>query len=287
MMQELWKSFPREIEYRIGRLLDEAIPNSTKAFQLYKACQNEGLWSESFEKFSNCLNDFFTVRRVDRSKGQFDGYLNRPMDFIIYEDFYLNFKSADISKVAIRDLAGWAHNLMRVHLKTESEIISVEVLNKALVKVTSPISGDKVTEILFEDFCQAWNQVVKGLFGLKHDTKMQFLLRDLQRLDQQARHHSQSATDTVKLYNLGWDFTQTEIDWTNEIAKKAFVFASLPKFPLSKGPQKLVLIELERMTTLYSIILLTDNPQLLQHKENIRATILDRCEKLLKIKSAA
>ena len=117
MIQDAWKTFPRQIVQKINALLDEAEPNQTKAFQLYKMCQFENLWQGSFENFSDHLSDFFKVVKSERNKSDFDRYLNRPMDFISYENFHLTFRSAAIESQSIRDIASWAHHMLRLHFK--------------------------------------------------------------------------------------------------------------------------------------------------------------------------
>ena len=54
----------------------------------------------------------------------------------------------------------------------------------------------------------------------------------------------------------------------------------IPNFPLSKGPQKPRLIDLERAIRLYRIVQTTQIRELLSHRENIRNTIFDYCQKI-------
>ncbi len=280
MMQHLWKSFPRELELRINNLLVEAEPTSAKAYKLYKNCVNEGLWTGTLENFSHCLRQFFSLARQQRRKSGFDQFLEKPMHGYMFDDFHLTFRSANISSFEVREIASWAHNLMRVNCRVDSAAISIDTLNKTILKLTTPGPFDKESDITFQDFCSSWKKMVGQLFGEKHQSEMVSLIRDLHRLDQQAKTATVAELENKISRNVLY-LTQTEITWTEEVRHCAFLYAKIPKFPLVKGPQKLDLLELERMTTLYSLIQITDKPELLQHRESVRLTILDRCDSLL------
>ena len=293
-MQQIWKSFPRLLEQKINQLLDDAPPNSSKSFQLFKACQNENLWNDTFEKFENHLQDFFSLPRTERSKGRFDGYLNRPMDFSVYENFHLTFRTAQVRSEAKRDVATWAHHLLRTHSSVKnSQVFSIEVLNEALTDVTSPRAFENESDIEFSDFCESWEKVVQKSsqqfagesFGSQHSSVVQLeikkLFLELQTLDRLSKSKTFETQESVVPQPHFEYFTQTEIDWVQKVNRTAFTYGKMPKYPLAKGPQKKVLIELEKVVILYNMIQITDQQILLKHRENIRATLLDRCELLL------
>ncbi|MES2856897.1 MAG: hypothetical protein V4692_13595, partial [Bdellovibrionota bacterium] len=132
MIKELWGSFPRLLEQNINGLLDGALPNSTKAFMLYKACKNDDLWNGTFDQFYSRLEEFYARPKVQRKKSDFDRFLDRPMDQEIYTGFHLNFRTALVSEKSVMDLASWTHNLIRVSKKLDSEIISLEIITQTL-----------------------------------------------------------------------------------------------------------------------------------------------------------
>ena len=57
--------------------------------------------------------------------------------------------------------------------------------------------------------------------------------------------------------------------------------AAIPDYPIPSGPQKQVLLDLQRTIRLYGISYGTRLPELIRHRESVRMTILDRCAKLL------
>ncbi len=285
MMQQLWKTFPRQLESRINNLLVDAEPTPAKAFQLYKSCLNEGAWTDSFQNFSTKLNDFFAQARHERRKSSLDQMLNKPLDSYLYDDFHLSFRTAYIDPQAVREIACWAHNLMRVNCKVDSGAISIDTLNKTILSLTTPGPFDKESDLSFQDFCAFWKKTVGKLFGEKYESEMISLVRDLHRLDQQAKTLVAIETE-IKPQGQFVYLTQTEMNWIEDVRRSAFVYNKIPKFPLAKGPQKLVLLELERMTTLYGIIQISDKPELAHHRENVRLTILDRCDFLLPARAA-
>lgn len=284
MIKELWSTFPRLIEERINGLLDEAEPSSTKAFQLYKTCQAESLWDESFEKFSRCLGDYFSMPKRQRHKSDFDRYLKAPMKSDVFESFQLTFRNAWVDSRSLINLANWAHNLIRVSQKTESVVISTDVLTKTLQYITNPPLFEKAENIEFADFCAAWKKTVFNIFGKKHDADLEKILSELQRLDAQLK--AEEASPRKEAFVPTIYLTQTEIDWTVAVQEAALQRSSIPNFPLSRGPQKQRLIDLQRTIELYRIVQTSKFPELIQHRENIRSTIIDRCATLLREKAS-
>lgn len=280
MIKELWSSFPRLLEEKINDLLDDAEPRPTKAFQLYKACQRENLWSDSFEKFSEHLNRYFDLPRHQRPKSALDAFLDRPLQADLFADFSLDFHTALVDSRAVQEIASWSHHLMRISTKTTCVVISEDVLSRALQYITNPPIFEKARNIEFDDFCVAWKKVVFNLFGKKYDSEFAKILSELEWLNKQSKeekkdHQERRFFPTIYL-------TQTEIDWTQAVLNSVEENSPIPKFPLTRGPEKQRLIDLERTISLYRIVQTTRLPELLEQRENIRATILDRCTRLLR-----
>lgn len=284
MIKELWNNFPRLLEQKVNSLLDEAEPNSVKSFQLYKACQRENLWQDSFEKFSEKLCDFFALPKIERQKSQFDRYLNRPMSAALFENFNLHFGNALVSNKSLLDIVSWAHNLIRIGYKTNSIVISTDVLSKTLYSITNPPPFEKVQNIAFEDFCAAWKKVVFKLFGKKYDSEFTAILNELNWLNTQLKNDEKYLPQETSFVPTIY-LTQTEIDWTMAVQKAVHENITIPKFPLSRGPQKQRLIELNRTISLYKIVQTSRLPEFIKHRESIRATLLNQCDRLLREKA--
>lgn len=281
MIKELWSNFPRLLEQKINALLDEAEPNPIKAFQLFKSCQRESLWLESFEKFSEKLNHFFSLPKADRHKSELDRFLIRPMSAVLFDSFHLHFGNSLVNNKSLLDIVSWAHNLMRVGYKTNSPVISTDVLHKTLHHITTPRLFEKVQNIEFEDFCAAWKKIVFKLFGSKYDSEFTAILNELHWLNIQLKNEEKNSSREASFVPTIY-LTQTEIDWTVEVRKAVEENSSVPKFPLTKGPQKQRLIDLTRTISLYKIVQTTRLPEFIKQRENIRTTILDQCDRLLK-----
>jgi hypothetical protein len=285
MINELWNAFPRLLVQKINALLDEAEPNAMKAFQLYKACQSDGLWIDTFEKFSRQLETFFSVPKTERRKSQLDALMERPVGMDIFENFHLNFRNAVVSNKSILDIANWSHHLIRVGYKTTSVVISEDVLAKTLRRLTNPSHFEgKDQNVDFEDFCEAWKKTVYQLFGKKYDPELKALLNELVWVNAQIGEAESSPREDGFFPTIY--LTQTEIDWTLAVRRAAFQGEAIPKFPLSRGPQKQRLIDLDRTIQLFNIVRTTRLPELLQHRDKIRQTILERCEGLIREKAA-
>ena len=285
MINELWNAFPRLIVEKINALLDEAEPNSMKAFQLYKNCQTENLWQDTYEKFEKHLELFFRIPKRERKKSQLDQWLERPVSMDIFASFHLTFRNARVHARSLTDLASWSHHLVRVGYKTNSAVISEEVFTKTLHAIVSPAHFEgKDENIEFEDFTDAWKKIVFKLFGKKHDAELNAILKELNWLNAQLGDHDHPVPEQGFFPTIY--LTQTEIDWTLAVRTAALDFGSIPKFPLSRGPQKPMLIDLNRVIHLYNIVKNTRLPELMQHRDRIRSTILDRCEALIREKAA-
>lgn len=280
MIAELWESFPRLLEQNINGLLDEAEPNAMKAFHLYKRCQHEDLWDQSFEEFARRLESYYARPRLQRRKSDLDAFLLKPVPRHVHDEFRIDFRNGVVNSRSLSSLVSWAHNLLRVGAKTDSVVISLDVLGRTLHAVTNPGLHDKAENIEFADFCAAWKKTVFRLFGKKHDSEFNALLSELDRLHRQLKESDDKARErsvhpTIYL-------TQTEIDWTLAVRGAASNDEPAPKFPLSRGPQKQRLIELERAALLYNLVHSSRYPEFIRHRENIRVTILERCDGLLR-----
>jgi hypothetical protein len=168
---------------------------------------------------------------------------------------------------------------MRISLKTNSAIISIDILSRTLHYITNPPFFEKARNIVFEDFCEAWKKTVFKFFGKKYDTELAKIIGELRWLQSQEfedRKASGSTKFTPTIY-----LTQTEITWTEEVKKAVEHNALIPKFPLSRGPGKQRLLDLERTISLYRIVQTTQLPELIEQREKIRMTLLDRCNRLL------
>ena len=283
MIKEIWSVFPRTLEQKINRLLEEAEPNALKAFHLYKSCQQESLWSKGFESFSEVLREYFRAAPHERRKAKLDQWLERPTPHFVYEGFHLDFRSAQVNQRSLQEIASWAHHLLRVSYKSTSQVISEDVLVRTLNAVVSPGPTDKARDIVFDDFCRFWKKTVFRLFGKKYDGEFERILKDLNALDAQLRAQESFLPDETKMpFVPSIYLTQTEIDWTEQVMAAVQAHLPAPAFPLSRGPEKQRLIELEKTLTLYQIVQNSRWPEFVRHRENIKATIIDRCQRLLK-----
>ena len=278
MIKDVWSSFPHLLENKINGLLDEADPKPLKAYHLYKTCLREDLWDGSFENFLVKISDFFHTPRVDRRKSQLDIIFLRPLHASLMEDFRLSFRTAEIAKESLREVASWASQIIRVSKKVDSPISSKEVLAETLTKITNPANGEKDENLEFEDFCEAWKRVVFKTYGTVHNAHFYDLLKELRWL--KAESEKAALNDSVSFRPTLY-LTQTEIDWVQAVEKALTFDHKIPNFPLRKGPQKPRLIDLERAIRLYRIVQTTQIRELLSHRENIRNTIFDYCQKIL------
>lgn len=281
MIRETRNSFPHRLEVKINSLLDEAEPNPTKAFQLYKMCQREELWNESFEAFSRRLNHYYSTPRPQRRKSDFDSCLERPMSMEVYQSFHLDFHNSRVNSRAVMEIAHWAHQSMRMQYQIESLVVSNDVLHRTLKYITSPPRFGKADDITFEDFCEAWKKVVFHLYGKKFDRELETVMMQIQRATEEVDHFENEVT-MAEGFVPGIYLTQTEIDWTSAVLEAVQVNEEAPRFPLSRGPQKLRLLELSKTISLYKIVRTTQSPDFIAHREKIRATIIDQCERLLR-----
>ena len=284
MIAELWENFPRMLVQNLNGLLDQAEPTPAKAFMLYKTCQREDLWRESFEKFSQHLAAYYARHRRDREKADLDQVFERPINRHIYEEFQLNFRNAHVDSRSVRNLVSWAHNLLRTGSKTESPVISMDVIAQTVDRLIHPAPHEKAENYDLDDFCDAWKKIVFKIYGRRYDAEFLTLLNEIQGLNAQLENQEKAVRKLPFVPTIY--LTQTEIDWVVAVQAAAENYERIPVFPLSRGPQKQRLIYLERAGSLYNIVHKTNLPELLLQRENIRLTLLDQCDSLLREKAA-
>lgn len=279
MLQETWNTFPRQIVQRINGLLDQAQPSSLKAFHIYKMCKTENLWDKSYSEFSFLLEGFYHTHPAERSKSQVDQFLNRPMDWRSYESLKLTFHTAEVHLTEVRDIAGWAHHMLRLHYEKTSEVSSIETLSRTIFSLTHPNHSEKEQDIDFEDFCEAWKEAVDKLYGKKFEAEHEMILSELRSLNhvQETQALDLPRRSLVERIYL----TQTEITWVERSLEAVVKGLAMPKYPLSKGPTKNELSDLLKWLTLWEISK-TVNAQAFADKiEKLRASIERECVYLL------
>lgn len=281
MMHDMWKLFPRLIEKKINALLDEAEPNRMKSFHIYKTCQNENLWNKSFDEFREQLSQFFSLPQIERTKSRFDYVLNRPMHKSVFENFQLDFRNAVVNHSSLLAVSNWAHHMLRINTKSESPVISMDVMTKTLTSIVNPGPFDKAQDIEFDDFCGSWKRICFSLFGRRFENDLKEVLSELTRLDEEQQLLEQQRRHLPRIY-----LTQTEIDWTQGLLSAAQEASPLPRFPLSRGPQKEALVEVEKVAQLYSLVMESEKPEFIPYRQKIRDTLIFRCEDLLKKRQA-
>lgn len=276
MLQETWNTFSSQIVQKINGLLDQAQPTSMKAFHIYKMCQAENLWDKSYSEFSFLLEGFYQTHPAERSKSQMDQFLNRPMDWRSFESINLTFRTAEINPNEIRDIASWAHHMLRLHYEKTSPISSVDTLSKTIFDLTHPQLGEKDQNIDFEDFCDAWKAAVDKLYGKQYEAEHQSVLSDLRNLNRMLE------TQVLELPRLNRIYlTQTEITWVERSLEAVVERRKMPRYPLTKGPEKSRLVDLLKWLTLWEISK-DAKAQAVQDKvEKLRIYIQKECDDLL------
>lgn len=227
------------------------MPTSIKSFHIYKMCKSENLWDKSYSEFSYLLECFYQTPPHERSKSQVDHFLNRPMNFHDYESMTLTFRTANVGLTEIRDIASWAHHMLRLHYEKTSDVTSIETLSQTIYGLTHPGFSGKEHSIDFEDFCEAWKDTVDKLYGKKFETEHKLIISELRHLNivQERRaieSHQRNVLNRIYL-------TQTEITWVERALSAVTKGLTMPRYPLSKGPTKNRLIDLLKWTTLWEI----------------------------------
>lgn len=271
-----WAYFPLHLEQKINALIFEAEPSSHKAYQLYKACKNDNLWQNSFELFNVHLTDFFSQAPDIRQKSYFDNFLDRPMSRNLFEQFKLDFGNAKINPQSMLNIATWANQSIRDNCRTNSPVVSTDIIDKAIQDVTTSSIFEKTEEIDFEDFCFSWKKVTFSFYGNQYDSDLEIIIKEIRWLKQRIKslqakkEQNQEQKTPIKTIYL----TQTEIAWVEAI-KHCVLNNALPtKYPLSAGPQKAELIDLHRASILYQLILESHKHEVFKHKESVKNKIL-------------
>lgn len=263
------------LEQNINALLDHAEPNRSKAYMLYKTCQNEGLWQGEYSEFETQLQSFYAKHRSKRRKSHFDQFLRKPMDHDIYKNFHLNFRTAGISDKAICDLADWTYNMIRIGTKIKSAMTSKPVLIATLQKITTPGPFEKAEDIEFDDFCTAWEKSVFKSFGQSFKSEMGALVSEFKVMNEQLKLQKNITPQILPAEKLD----QVELDWVLAVRTSAENYDLAPDNLVQAN---VGLKEVERLLSLYRIVQSTKLGELRAHREKIRLTLIDRCDHLLR-----
>jgi hypothetical protein len=279
MIDVLWNTFPRLLEENVNGLLDEAPPTALKAFQLFKTCQNEGLWEESLENFSRHLSHFYARPRADRRKSDFDLVLRTPMPHDVYSRFHLDFRTAAVSEHSLSHLASWAHHVIRVAKKTTAAFASLEIMTKTMKSLVQPAPHSRADRLDFEDFTHAWQKTVFKSCGSENKTEFSNLLAELHFMNAELKRNDRVLNETALRPIL--QLSPVEIDWIHVIQKSALLGREIPAAALHQDFSKKSLKDLERVVTLYSVSQTSRLPEIVANRDRIRETLLARCEALL------
>ncbi|AZZ36280.1 hypothetical protein CIK05_05575 [Bdellovibrio sp. qaytius] len=279
MLKETWNTFPRQMVQKINGLLDQAQPNSLKAFHIYKMCKNENLWDKSYSEFSYLLSNFYQTHPAERSKSQMDQFLNQPMDWRSFESVKLTFRTADIGSSEIRDIASWAHHMLRLHYDKAPQFTSIDTLSKAIFDLTHPEFNEKDQDIDFEDFCDAWKSAADKLYGKKFEAEHELVLSELRNLNHLIETH---ALEIARRHLLNRIYlTQTEINWVEKSREAVMAGTAMPRYPLSRGPDKSQLVDLLKWLTLWEVSRSSKAAAVQDKVEKLRIYIQNECDFLL------
>ncbi|MBC7466146.1 MAG: hypothetical protein H7256_09140, partial [Bdellovibrio sp.] len=234
---------------------------------------------KSFSEFSFLLEGFYQIPTSERTKSQIDQFLNRPMDCSSFESVHLTFRTAQINEHEIRDIASWAHNMLRLHYEKTSPVASIDLFNKAICDVIHPGFDEKDHDIDFEDFCQAWTAAVTGLYGEQFAAEHLAILSELRDLDHGLKTRALRSVRPAMLERIY--LTQTEIDWVERSLKAVNQRLEMPRYPLSKGPTKARLSELLKWLILWEVTKTTKAEALQNKVQKLRNYIQGECEWLL------
>lgn len=279
MLNTLWSVFPRLMEENINGLLNKARPTALRALQIYRTLKNKGLSTQSVERFSGDLDHFFTKPRFERKKSDFDIFLDRPMDHATFSLFQLDFRSGVVTEKSLHDVASWAHHLIRVSKKIDKPFMSLDIITRTLQRITTPTRNEKAQDISFSDFRMTWKTTVNRVLGYQLDPQFEELLNELEWLDHQLRNKAEKDFELLEPPTV--PISQIEVNWVASVRFAAMDRESIPNYPLDESIASDRVQELLRVIKLYSLSRTSTRDEILRNRDKIRATLIDRCEKLL------
>lgn len=279
MLNALWGVFPRLMEENINGLLNEARPTALRALQIYRALKNKGFGTQSVERFSGDLDRFFSKPRFERKKSDFDIFLDRPMDHATFSLFQLDFRSGVVAEKSLADVASWAHHLIRVSKKIDKPFMSLEIITRTLHRITTPTRNEKAEDITFSDFCTTWKSTVNRTLGYQLDPHFEELLNELEWLDHELKNKAEKDFELLEPATI--PLSQIEVNWLASVRFAAIDSETIPKYPLNERIASDRMQELFRVIKLYSLSRTSTRDEILRNRDKIRATLVDRCEKLL------
>jgi hypothetical protein len=239
IMDKQWTKLSRSIESHFSNYIKLGVPSSEKAYQLAKLVQFEN--GVAISKAVKLVAGYYQIPYRDRADSRFQAHFGiSPYPWLI-DQFVLNLKNIQTNETLIRKAATDTLFFLRGLESNPPEEINTEavILHSffhALKKCWSSNSS-----LGLSDFLSSWQWHVFRKYGEKYEWYFTKIFEDLKAIELDKEI---PPTEPRNQYLL----TQTEIDWLQTLQFELEINLPFSRFPLSTGPKKPALIELERIT---------------------------------------
>jgi hypothetical protein len=238
-MDKHWTKINSSLQNHFSNYIHLGNPNLIKRYQLAKLiCYEKDV---SIEMAINQVASFYQIPYRDRTDSRFHQHFSIiPYPWLV-EQFLLNFKTIQQNETLIqRAVADVKFYFQQLEQTPPPELAHESILLQSAFHALKKCWSSESSLGLF-DFLKSWKRQSFLNYGEKYEWYFEILFEEIEKTKLEDVTLTEIKKKTISL-------TQTEIDWLRSIKLELENKIHFSTFPLSTGPKKAVLIEIERIT---------------------------------------
>ncbi|MGZ3769335.1 MAG: hypothetical protein ACXVCP_08405 [Bdellovibrio sp.] len=248
--------FAIELEFRLSQLLKGAGPSYLKSFQLYKRSMQEEIFFDSYEIYCERLFRFYTMPDKLRSPRTLGSILKGHITDSFYNEFILDFGNSSLDGKKILQIKEWCATRIPLMKAIPGPATHREIIYNSIESLLKYGARQRSYFLEWMEFIDIWEHECFKQYGSRLDHHFK-ALKQL-KIDQTWNLKSDVDKDMATKRISTHQFTQTEIDWLLSLENSLTSKTTLPAYPLSRGPSKKDLVELNNLVRSVSHSAVTD-----------------------------
>jgi hypothetical protein len=235
----------------LSRLLKTAMPSREKRFRLDKLLQTE----VEGASYSERILQYYSIPFEHRTRNQFRKVFGIDAYPWLHQQFLLDFASAEISDTELSRIASNIRFYLRNELPLPKEIVEADLLHLVLYKMVSPGTVEGAERVGVASFLRTWRRVCFLKWGDRYEEVFGLFENELFDLSNRSFEYQSSGT-AIGLdkddQGFSMDLSQTDLDWMKALLLALDCSADLPAYPLSRGPDRPVTRQIEKLSRSYN-----------------------------------
>lgn len=235
----------------LSRVIKTAMPSREKRYRLDKLLQSE----VEGRTYSDRILQYYSIPFEYRSRAQFRKVFGIEAYPWLHQQFLLDYASADIADTELSKIASNIRFFLRNEVALPGEMVEVDLLHLVLYKMVSPSSLAGTEGVDVRSFMNSWRRVCFVKWGDRYEDVFDRFESELQDLSSQS-FEEQNTGLAIGLESddqgFEMDLSQSDLDWMKELLQALDARSVLPAYPLSRGPDRPVTRQLEKLSRSYN-----------------------------------